>query len=111
MQTVHAVWPNSYTGDTDEHGFPITPNETMRNNFYISMDNGELRYVDDDLEYVNITELILDDILINDDFLQRLIAAIADTQNIIMPTLTVDGKTLVWTKSNVDSITVFVPKH
>lgn len=96
---------------TDEYGFPDSITPDMRENYYISFNNGEIRYVTDDLEYISITELQLNDILVNQDFLQQLIAAIADTQEVVMPTLTVDNNTLIWTGSNVDSITVFIPKQ
>lgn len=112
LNSIRAVWNSSTIyGPTDENGFPITTIPAMRNKFFISLNNGEIRFVDDDLDYVSVTELALDSLLINQEFLQQLMAALADTQNIIMPTLTVDGEKLVWTESNVDSIAVFVPKQ
>ena len=112
LTNVITVWNGSYTiGSTDENGFPDVPTEEMRECYIISLENGEMRFVDQDLEYIYLTELVLENILINQDFLQRLIAAIADTKDVVMPTLTVDGNTLVWTDSNVDSMTVFVPKQ
>ena len=111
IQSVRTVWPGSSSGSTDEHGFPDTITPDMRNNYFISLENGEIRFVDEDLEYISVTDLELESILVNREFLQRLIAAIADTKEVIMPTLTVDGTRLIWTESNVDSITVFVPKQ
>jgi len=94
----------------DDDGFPDTPTEEMRQNFYISLVSGDIKYVDDDLQYVNITELELESVLLNKPFLKRLINELADKKNIIMPTLTVNKETLVWTDANVGSFTAYVPK-
>lgn len=102
---------NSTSESTDINGFPLIPTAKHRNKYIISLIDGEIRFVDNDLEYTSISELFLDSILINQEFLQQLMAAIADTQEVIMPTLTVDNNTLVWTDSNVDSMTVFIPKQ
>lgn len=101
MQTVKAQWGE----------FPEEPGADMRNNFFISMETGEVRYVDEDLNYINVTELVLDNLLVNEEFLERLINAIAEETNIILPTLTVDGSKLVWSGSNYEQVTVFTPKN
>ena len=104
LTNVKTVWNGSYEiGTTDDNGFPDIPDESLRECYIISLENGEIRFVDSDLEYVYITELVLNNVLLNQNFLQQLIAAIADTQEVVMPTLTVNKHTLVWTGSNVDS--------
>ena len=102
---------NEITEHTDSAGFPLLISDKYRNKFLISFITGEIRYIDDNLDYISITDLALGNILINQNFLQQLIAAIADSQYVEMPKLTVDGNKLVWTGSNIDSMTVFIPKQ
>lgn len=102
---------NEVTENTDSAGFPLLISDKLRNKFLISFITGEIRYIDDNLDYISITDLALGNILINQNFLQQLIAAIADSQYVEMPKLTVDGNKLVWTGSNIDSMTVFIPKQ
>lgn len=88
------------TGD-----FPETPTDDMKETYQISLSTGEMRYVTEELEYINITGLQFDNITIDQDFITKLVEA-AGTKDVTMPKLEVNGDTLVWTKASEDTIKI-----
>lgn len=46
----------------------------MRGNFYISLENGEIRFVGDDLNWVNITELTTENITFTQEIIKQVLA-------------------------------------
>ncbi len=85
--------------------FPETPTEDMKETYQISLLTGEIRYVTNDLNYINITGLQFDNIVIDEEFTKKLIEAVG-TKDVTMPTLTVNGDTLVWTKASEETIKI-----
>ncbi len=85
--------------------FPETPTEDMKETYQISLLTGEIRYVTNDLNYINITGLQFDNIVIDEAFTKKLIEAVG-TKDVTMPTLTVNGDTLVWTKASEETIKI-----
>lgn len=88
------------TGD-----FPETPTDDMKETYQISLSTGEMRYVTEELEYINITGLQFDNISIDQEFITKLVEA-AGTKDVTMPKLEVNGDTLVWTKASEDTIKI-----
>lgn len=88
------------TGD-----FPETPTDDMKETYQISLSTGEMRYVTEELEYINITGLQFDNVTIDQEFITKLVEA-AGTKDVTMPKLEVNGDTLVWTKASEDTIKI-----
>lgn len=86
--------------DTDE---PL--DKTMRRNYYISLETGEIRYVNDNLEYVYISRIMIQNIVLDPTFMQRFINSIKAIE-MHMPTLTVASNSLIWTSSDTNNINV-----
>lgn len=90
--------------------FPEATNE-LNGNYFISLGTGEMRYVDNG-EYIDISSLMFENIMLNPDNIKRLVDEFAEVKQITMPKFGVDDglERLVLTNSNVDTIDVFVPK-
>lgn len=85
--------------------FSDTPTENEKQTYIISLKTGEIRYVTDELTYINITSLQFDNIVLDNKFIQNLIAAIGTT-DVTMPTLKVNKDTLVWTAASEETIKI-----
>lgn len=85
--------------------FPDTPAENEKQTYIISLKTGEIRYVTDELTYINITSLQFDNIVLDNTFVQKLITAIGTT-DVTMPTLKVNKDTLIWTAASEETIKI-----
>lgn len=85
--------------------FPDTPTENEKQTYIISLKTGEIRYVTDELTYINITSLQFDNIVLDNTFVQKLITAIGTT-DVTMPTLKVNKDTLIWTAASEETIKI-----
>lgn len=95
---------------TVENTFPASPTDEMIENYYISLTTGEIKYVDSNKNYINISQLMVAGVTLNSTYVSQLIAEMAKTNStyITMPTLSVDttdAHKLNWNPSNVESFT------
>jgi hypothetical protein len=88
--------------------FPEVIDSALWGNFCISLTTGEIKYVSPD-GYVNISELMTNNVILSEDNIKLLVEKIASKETITMPTLEVVDETAIWTASNVTEIEVFVP--
>lgn len=85
--------------------FPEIPTADMKETYHISLLTGEIRYVTNELNYINISSLQLDNIVIDQNFVNKLVTAIG-TKDVTMPTLTVNGDTMIWAKASEETIKI-----
>lgn len=88
---------------------PDELDSTMKCNYYISLVTGEIKYVNEELEYVDISKLMIRGVVLQSSFIQEFIDKI-QSQLIQMPTLSVDEHVLVWESSNIDKVNVLTNK-
>lgn len=93
------------TVKTISEDFPEIPAEDMKETYLISLKTGEMRYITKDLKYINITSLQFNNIVIDSKFVDGLVKQIG-TKDVSMPTLTVNGDTIMWTAASENSIKI-----
>lgn len=92
---------------TVEGDFPEIPTNDMRETYFISLATGRIKYVTNDLQYIDITKLQLDTIVFDEDFINRIVEQLGKyTETVTMPVATVEGKTLCLTNSNKQQIQI-----
>lgn len=92
---------------TADDEFPEQPTDDMKETYFISLSTGKIKYVTDDLNYVDITRLQINNMLIDEEFVNGLLNTLAKyTEEVTMPDLTVDKHTLIWKNSNKQKIQI-----
>lgn len=85
--------------------FPETPTSDMKETYVISLKNGKMKYVTNELAYVDITSLQFDNFTITTEFAKNVANAIGN-KKVTMPTLTVEDHVLTWTEASEKEITI-----
>lgn len=93
--------------------FPETPTDEMRENYYISLTSGLIKYVTSDKQYIDISQLMIENVVLSAEFIQNKFIPELKKQltKVTMPTLTVDESNehqLIWTSSTATDIYVIV---
>lgn len=87
---------------------PVVPTDDMRECYFISLESGKIKYVTYDKQYVDVSQLMIEEIVLSNAFIQKLITEInKSSDEITMPTMEVNDTTLIWTASNVNSFKAF----
>ena len=116
MSSVRSVSSNIDDGvDKDKFGFPEIITDSMIGNFFISLDNGEIRYVDSNKNYINVTNLSLEGITISQDKFLEFLYKNTNQEEVAIPKIYMQGNKLVI--ENVDEkeidykkLTIFTKK-
>lgn len=77
----------------------------MKQTYIISLKTGEIRYVTDDLQYINLSEIQFNNWSLSQDFAEKVKEALV-TEEVKMPGLHVNQNTLIWTPSNKETINI-----
>lgn len=77
----------------------------MKQTYIISLKTGEIRYVTDDLQYINLSEIQFNNWSLSQDFAEKVKEALV-TEEVTMPGLSVNQNTLIWTPSNKETINI-----
>lgn len=85
--------------------YPETPTDDMKQTYLISLKTGEIRYVTDDLQYINLSEIQFNNWSLSQDFAEKVKQALI-TEEVTMPGLSVNQNTLIWTPSNKETINI-----
>lgn len=87
--------------------YPEIPTSDMKQTYLISLKNGEIRYVTDDLQYIKLSEISFGNWSISETFIEGVKNALSQfTEVVLMPNLSVNNDTLIWTPSDKESIKV-----
>jgi hypothetical protein len=66
----------------------------MLENYYISLETGEMRYVNSEGNYISLSELMTHNIVLSESNIKALINKIVENKTITMPSFRVSGDTL-----------------
>lgn len=92
---------------TVEDGFPDNPTEDMKLNYFISLSTGRIKYVTEDLKYVDITQIQTDHLIIDQELSQKIKDSLSQyLVTVRMPNMKVTGDTIVWNDSNFNEIRI-----
>ena len=85
--------------------FPETPTEDMKELYFISLVTGEIKYVNEELNYINISSLAFNNVQITQDFVNKLVEAVG-VKKVTLPSMRVEGDKLIWTSASESSIKI-----
>lgn len=92
---------------TVEDGFPDTPTEDMRLNYFISLKTGAIKYVTEDLKYIDLTQIQTDYLVITKELAEKIKEALSQYLiTVQMPNMSVQENTIYWKESNFDEIKI-----
>lgn len=92
---------------TVEDGFPDNPTEDMKLNYFISLSTGRIKYVTEDLKYVDITQIQTDHLVIDQELSQKIKDSLSQyLVTVRMPDMKVNGDTIIWNDSNFNEIRI-----